>query len=341
VFLAIGFYWGFGDEKTGELKGRNEAVPREDKSLEVGPGEEAVLKAELSPGSVGRFIGMELNILYDEFGSPDRTEPSAYGYTWLIYNSNPGQYFQAGVLDNRVVTLYAVGEQVNIAPFEIGQEVETIFINNLIEPEVSLDFQGSSFKYELSEVDINTRPLVKVGDHYVQLYIDRYTGSLSSVRFLDAETLLKHKPYELVYRGNLLEAAGLSQEEWREVEKGAERQIFDISNVMRLRNGLGMLRFDENISSVAYAHSKDMMEANYFSHESPQYGSLSDRLDVMDIPYALAGENIAAHYVDGPAVMEGWLNSKGHREALLNEEFTHLGVGVFQKHYTQNFVKNK
>jgi uncharacterized protein YkwD len=332
---------GFGDEKTGELKGRNDGVPREDKSLEVGPGEEAALNAELSPGSVGRFIGAEMNLLYDEFGSPDRIEPSAYGYTWLIYNSNPEQYLQAGVLDSRVVTLYAAGEQVNIVPFQIGQEVEDLFINNLIEPEVSLEFLGSSFKFELSEVDINTRPLVKVGDHYVQLFFDRFSGSLSSVRFLDAETLLKHKPYELVYRGHLLEAESLSQDEWREVEKGAERQIFDISNVMRLRNGLEMLRFDESISSVAYAHSKDMMEANYFSHESPQYGSLSDRLDAMHIPYALAGENIAAHYVDGPAVVEGWLNSKGHREALLNEEFTQLGVGVFQKYYTQNFVKNK
>ncbi|MBR8644979.1 hypothetical protein KEH51_13740 [[Brevibacterium] frigoritolerans] len=37
--------------------------------------------------------------------------------------------------------------------------------------------------------------------------------------------------------------------------------------------------------------------------------------------------------------MEGWLNSKGHRDAMLNEEFTGLGVGVYKNYYTQNFIK--
>lgn len=51
------------------------------------------------------------------------------------------------------------------------------------------------------------------------------------------------------------------------------------------------------------------------------------------------GENIAYNYVDGPAAVEGWLNSEGHRKALLNQDYTHLGVGVKEKYYTQNFIK--
>ncbi|MGK0698226.1 CAP domain-containing protein [Priestia flexa] len=52
----------------------------------------------------------------------------------------------------------------------------------------------------------------------------------------------------------------------------------------------------------------------------------------------MAGENIASNYTDGPAAVEGWLNSEGHRKALLNNDFTHLGVGVYEKFYTQNFI---
>jgi uncharacterized protein YkwD len=63
-------------------------------------------------------------------------------------------------------------------------------------------------------------------------------------------------------------------------------------------------------------------------------------LTAANVPFQMAGENIAAHYVDGPAVVEGWLNSKGHRESLLSGDFTHLGVGVYQKYYTQNFIRN-
>ncbi|MDY0396277.1 CAP domain-containing protein [Virgibacillus halophilus] len=36
--------------------------------------------------------------------------------------------------------------------------------------------------------------------------------------------------------------------------------------------------------------------------------------------------------------MQGWLNSKGHREALLNKDYTNLGVGVYKFYYTQNFL---
>jgi uncharacterized protein YkwD len=82
-----------------------------------------------------------------------------------------------------------------------------------------------------------------------------------------------------------------------------------------------------------------MYETDNFSHTSEKFGELSDRLDVGDVFYQLAGENIAANYIDGPAVVEGWLNSKGHRETLLNKEYTHLGVGVYHKYFTQNFIQ--
>ena len=81
-----------------------------------------------------------------------------------------------------------------------------------------------------------------------------------------------------------------------------------------------------------------MAEGNYFSHTSPTKGDLSQRLEDEDIHYSAAGENIAANYVDSIAAVEGWLNSKNHREEMLKEEYTKLGVGVYHKFYTQNFI---
>lgn len=57
-----------------------------------------------------------------------------------------------------------------------------------------------------------------------------------------------------------------------------------------------------------------------------------------NISFKVAGENIAAQYVDGLAAVEGWLNSEGHRVNLLDESYSHLGVGVYQRYYTQNFM---
>jgi Uncharacterized protein with SCP/PR1 domains len=48
---------------------------------------------------------------------------------------------------------------------------------------------------------------------------------------------------------------------------------------------------------------------------------------------------ILLHCIPMPlAVMEGWLNSEGHRETLLNEQYNYLGVGVHRLYYTQNFL---
>ena len=82
-----------------------------------------------------------------------------------------------------------------------------------------------------------------------------------------------------------------------------------------------------------------MHDEQYFDHVSPVKGNLADRFNTGEVPFAMAGENIALKYVDGIAATEGWLNSEGHRVNLLHEEFTFLGVGVYEDYYTQNFLK--
>jgi uncharacterized protein YkwD len=288
---------------------------------------------------VSTYIGMDVSSLEKNLGQPNRVDQTYYGFDWWIYNVNPETYTQFGVKNGKVVTVYAIGSEVNIKPFQIGQPVDEIFSSSYVEPEIALEYEGSSYQFELSESDLNTRPLMKLGDIFFQLYIDKFTGTLSSVRIMDTETLLKLRPYELVYFGEL---QGIDPEEIasdEKVEDANEKQIYDITNIMRMRFGLSSLQWDEKTASVAYGHSKDMEENDNFSHTSEKFGELSDRLKAGEVFYQVAGENIAANYADAPAVMEGWLNSKGHRESLLNEEFTHIGVGVYKKYYTQNFIQ--
>ena len=74
-------------------------------------------------------------------------------------------------------------------------------------------------------------------------------------RFLNDSTLLKHKPYELTYRGKLIPEEVLSKEDWSKIEAGNEQQIFDISNIMRKRFDRPELKWDESTAKVAYLHS--------------------------------------------------------------------------------------
>lgn len=64
-----------------------------------------------------------------------------------------------------------------------------------------------------------------------------------------------------------------------------------------------------------------------FEHTRPDGSSCFTALDQAGINYRAAGENIAMGYRSPEAVVEGWMNSPGHRANILNGDFTHIGVG--------------
>ncbi|MFV8827020.1 CAP domain-containing protein [Alkalihalobacterium sp. APHAB7] len=285
------------------------------------------------------LIGESSSIIETQFGSPDRIDPTSYGYDWWIYNEDSDGYLQVGVEREQVVTIFAMDVGEVSKPFVSGKSYEQIAAAHPFSENVSVNNGSGSYRFDLTEGELLSRPLIQIDEGtWIQLYFDTFTSRLSSVRYLSDDILLKQRPYSVTYRGELPLEKELSKEEWREIEVGAELQILDITNVIRIRHNLPMLTWATEVSKVAYGHSKDMSQNHYFSHTSPTYGELKDRLEREDVSFYFAGENIAAQYVDSIEAVEGWLNSEGHRVNLLNEEFTHLGVGVYERYYTQNFM---
>lgn len=339
ILLFISFYT-YSPEQPGPLKDHTYVHPP--KYDEESPPDDHVPDYETQPESgLASYIGKSAAQLLKEYGKPDRKEPSAYDYEWWVYNKHAGKYMQAGVRDGMIVTLYVLGDQLNVTPYKIGQPVEDIYRANMLETEIVITSEKGTYRLELSEEDLNIRPLIRLGDIFAQLSIDKFTGRLFSVRFLDQDTLVAQRPYELVYRGDLIQTKEPGDQEWRAIESGSERQIYDLMNIFRNRFGLESLKWDEEISEVAYGHSKDMNLNDYFDHESPKYGDLEKRLTEGNVEFQSAAENIAAEYIDGPAAFEGWINSENHRKTMLDKGFSFIGIGVYKKNYTQNFVGKK
>lgn len=285
------------------------------------------------------LIGKTEEQIKKQFGQPTRVDASAYDYKWWIYNQQASTYLQIGVLNGRVVTVFICGDQVDVSPFRIGQPVQQLFKRIPVSSTLEVSLRTGTYRFELSEQDMTIQPIVRLNDVYVQFYLDHFNETISGIRIMDGETLVKLRPYELVYRGELPTARPLSLVEQKQVETANARQIFEITNVIRSRYKLAPLRWHDKAAEVAYAHSQDMNENHYFSHQSPTYGDLKKRLLAAHIPFQIAGENIAAQYIDGIAAVKGWLNSKSHRDTLLSPQFTHLGVGVSGQYYTQDFLK--
>jgi len=107
-----------------------------------------------------------------------------------------------------------------------------------------------------------------------------------------------------------------------------EKIILELVNNARKNAGAGELEFDPVLCRIARDKAKDMVENNYFSHQSPTYGSPFEMMRSYGISFKAAGENIA-----GNQTMQGafnaWMSSSGHRKNILNENYNATGIGVY------------
>lgn len=119
-----------------------------------------------------------------------------------------------------------------------------------------------------------------------------------------------------------------------------EAEVIRLVNEIRQENGLKALKANWELSRVARYKSQDMLDHKYFSHTSPTYGSPFQMIQSFGLSYRTAGENIAKGYSTPQAVVNGWMNSSGHRANILNASYTQIGVGYVKSgHYwTQMFI---
>ncbi len=122
-----------------------------------------------------------------------------------------------------------------------------------------------------------------------------------------------------------------------------QKKVVELVNAERAKAGLKPLKLNTELSKVATLKSQDMAKNNYFDHNSPTYGSPFDMMKKFGISYRTAGENIAMGQTSPEQVMNGWMNSPGHRANILKSSFTEIGVGVAKNssgrlYWTQQFI---
>ncbi|KYH26726.1 cysteine-rich secretory protein family protein [Halalkalicoccus paucihalophilus] len=131
-----------------------------------------------------------------------------------------------------------------------------------------------------------------------------------------------------------------------------EAEIHTQVNEIRAEHGLSQLEHDDEIAAIARTHSQDMNEREYFSHTNPEGESPADRFgNLYPSECRAVGENLA--YIQtgfgsgGSAeeiaerIVQGWMDSEGHRENILREGWDTEGIGVYMADgridATQNF----
>jgi uncharacterized protein YkwD len=112
------------------------------------------------------------------------------------------------------------------------------------------------------------------------------------------------------------------------VNDSPEVQLVDLINQERTSRGLSVLALDPRLMAAAQAHSQDMASRNFFDHIGSDGSNPGDRITRQGYQWLFFAENLACEYVAPEDVVQGWLESSGHRANMLAPEPEHIGVGV-------------
>lgn len=86
------------------------------------------------------------------------------------------------------------------------------------------------------------------------------------------------------------------------------------------------VRLSETLAGVAFGHAADMAQHNYFKHEDLAGRSPAQRVRAVGYQEKLVGENIAYGPKSAEEVVQGWLDSPGHCENIMDPRFAEMGI---------------
>ena len=119
--------------------------------------------------------------------------------------------------------------------------------------------------------------------------------------------------------------------------ESAAQSVLSLVNEERAAEGLSALTLSSGATSAAKVRAKEL--ATLFSHTRPDGSTCFTALDDAGVSYSYAGENIASGYSSASSVMNGWMNSSGHKANILSENYTQIGIACYYDGSTYYWVQ--
>ena len=338
IFFGIIFYYTDNDKHITEpLIGpqtQSQPIPKTDINEKVGS---SIPRPEQG---LSTYIGQTTDVVLKSFGAPTRIEPSRFSYDWWVYVKD-GEFIMFGVKDKTINQVYTNSAKYNVSPYMIGQELDDIYRNTIVESEIAIPIQQTIYLMMMNEQDVASRMLVAFDEVYAQLYIDKSTNTLAGVRYLDGETLVRHESYEYQYIGEYIKFDAPSSYDQPKIDMAYSNQIYNLVNDYRYMHDLLPLSRSPLLNDIAIQYSTDVVLNNLQVNSQQELQTIEDRLKENNVEVKNVGSNLAVNYYDAIEVMHGWMNSDEHRKGMLKENYNVTGTGVYLNHYTQIFGERK
>lgn len=264
------------------------------------------------PIAIKSFLGQSESKLQLELGQAKQKTNTEYGFQWNSFHNNYQNYALAGVQNGEVVAFYtnsngylqkyglSTSSTKNNVRQKFGQSISSIQKGNTIYEYKDNEGGWEMFNYE--------------GGYLTVFYDVHKSMTVTSIFHITKELESKKAGYY-----------GTTNNQTRD---SFEQNLFEITNALRVREGLHALEWDTLAAASARKHSEDMARNNFFAHTNLNGLDPFDRMERDGISYSYAGENLALGQFNAIFAHEGLMNSIGHRKNILNKGFTRLGTGV-------------
>lgn len=208
------------------------------------------------------------------------------------------------------------------------------------------------------EVEVDQKNKTSFKDLPKNYWAKDYIESLADVEIVKGKTAKTFEPNEFVTRAHVaaLTMRGMEfkekinnlevvydflQKDYIETvnhHKQWEKKILELVNKERAVKGLSPFMQDKKLTQIAIIKVKDMLKRNYFEHNSPFYGNPWDLATLFDYEYSSYGENLARNFESPETTVKAWMASPKHRDNILKEVYTHMGIGIEQSKNGKYYV---
>ncbi|OGY42826.1 MAG: hypothetical protein A2729_04820 [Candidatus Buchananbacteria bacterium RIFCSPHIGHO2_01_FULL_39_14] len=104
--------------------------------------------------------------------------------------------------------------------------------------------------------------------------------------------------------------------------------IINLINNSRKEVGLDPLVDNSILDKYAYAKGQDMLNRDYFAHDTPEGRRPWQWINRAEYDYIYAGENLAMDFITAEAVHDAFMKSPTHQRNILNSKYKEIGMAV-------------
>lgn len=201
---------------------------------------------------LGSYVGQKIENFTGKFGDPTRIDPTVYKEERWIFGEDETDYAQLIVKDGIIIDLFVLGSQLDVAPFKIGMSITEVFQLASFYPTYSVENQGEQDTLELTESDLNYRPLIAFDNGtFAVLMMDRSTNQMIAIRYLDSPSLIRLGVYDDGSKQHLNASFEVDEIRQDAINEANQKQMYEILNILRQRYELSALTPSDALSGVA------------------------------------------------------------------------------------------